>query len=122
MSMYRLYIKQAMSELNIRDKRTFKRWCNNHGVGILSDNGSKKKYVIKEEFEIAKSRLAIKYLSEKYGKDNFPSAFQSFLNIQSEINSVRYEKTKKLSCSSYKPSGKHEVTFMNRLQKIINKV
>ena len=119
--MTRTYLKDAAKELGF-SVRTLLKWCIRNNVGILRDIGCKRRYVIKEEFELAKSRQAIKYLKEKYGKDEFPSVVQSFLNIQSEINSVKDEKIKKLSCPNYAPTGKHEVIFMNRLQKIINKV
>jgi hypothetical protein len=53
----RLYLKYALPELNYSDNRSFKKWCSNNGVEIFCDFGSNKRYVLKEDFEKAKSGI-----------------------------------------------------------------
>lgn len=84
-----MLIREAAKEIRYKDRRSFKRWCSNNGVGILSDNGSKKMYVIKEEFNEAKSRKATDYLNQK---------------------EVEFKKE-----SKYKPQGEHEKKFLSIL-------
>lgn len=52
----RLYIKDALHELNYKDRRSLIRWCRNNGVTLKRDAGSKMLYVIKEQFYAAKLR------------------------------------------------------------------
>ncbi|HLG35301.1 MAG TPA: hypothetical protein VI757_10505 [Bacteroidia bacterium] len=87
--MERIYIHVAAKEICYKDRRSFKKWCSNNGVGILSDNGSKKLYVIKEEFEEAKSKKATDYLKQK---------------------EMRFKKR-----DGYKPKGEHEKKFLSIL-------
>ena len=65
-------IQEAALFLNYKDIRSVKRWCSNNGVKILSDNGSKRRYVIKEEFEEAKMRQTKMYLNQKYCDNKLP--------------------------------------------------
>jgi hypothetical protein len=47
----RLYIKELQVLLQYKDIRSIKRWCRNNGVRILSDYGTYKQFVLKNEFE-----------------------------------------------------------------------
>lgn len=53
----RLYIKELQIKLQYKDKRSVKRWCRNNGVRILSDCGSNRKYVLKNEYENALNKI-----------------------------------------------------------------
>jgi hypothetical protein len=52
----RLYIKDIKKELPYRDRRSITRWCRNNDVRILSDAGSNKQFVLRYEFEKAKTK------------------------------------------------------------------
>jgi len=51
MTTERLYIEEIQTVLPYRDPRSVKRWCDKNHVRILSDRGTKKRFVLKEEFE-----------------------------------------------------------------------
>jgi len=61
----RINLKEAAMQIGYKDLRSFNRWCQINGVGIISDYGSKKRYVLKDEFESAKSKSSIEYLKTK---------------------------------------------------------
>jgi hypothetical protein len=92
--MQRILLQRAAQELGYVDTRQFKRWCVNNDVGILMDSGSRKLYVIEEEFEEAKSRRAIEYLERKGIK--------------------AYKQNK------YRPQGEHERKYFSILTRIIS--
>jgi len=85
----RIYLQDAAGDLRFKDIRSVKRWCGNNGVKIFSDNGSNKRYVIKEEFEEAKSRKLMNYLKQK------------------ELEFKKHNK--------YTPMGDHEKNFLSIL-------
>ena len=47
----RLYIKELQALLQYKDRRSVKMWCRNNGVKILSDYGTYRQFVLKNEFE-----------------------------------------------------------------------
>ena len=85
----RLYTQDASTELGYKDRRSFKSWCENNGVEILSDKGSNRRYVLKQEFEEAMSRKGAEYLKSREGK-------------------VKKE-------NRYQPMGEHELKFLSIL-------
>ena len=93
----RLYIKDLQNELPYRDRRTLLKWCMNNGVGVFSDVGSNRLYVLKEEFEFAKMNQPVSYFKNKYGTD------------------VKKLKTGNES-RNYKPGGEYEMKFLSYLQ------
>ena len=96
----RLYIKELQQELHYRDGRSIRRWCCNNGVRILCDIGSNKQYVLRNEFEIAKSK------NYKINKDNIISMQKELQNSNFIVERVK----------EYKPTGKHEKNFLKCLQ------
>jgi len=96
----RLYIKEIQQELQYRDRRSVRRWCRNNGVRILCDIGSNRWFVLKDEFEIAKSK------NYHFNKDSFCST-QLLMSNHNLIT----ERVKE-----YKPQGKYEKIFFNCLQ------
>ena len=69
--MERLSISQVCDLLGFKDARTVEKWCNNHGVVVLSDTGTKTRYVLKVEFEAARLKALIGHLKVKHGKKWF---------------------------------------------------
>lgn len=47
----RLYIKDIQKVLQYRDRRSVRKWCRNNHVRILSDTGSNRRFVLRDEFE-----------------------------------------------------------------------
>lgn len=93
----RLYIEDLQKELHYRDRRSVRRWCRNNNVRILSDIGSNKQFVLKEEFERQKS----KSYAVKFSKKNFTRTYHTY------INKVR-------KGSGYQPKGEYEKEALSR--------
>ena len=53
----RLYIKEVQIMLQYKDRRSVRRWCSNNGVRILSDYGSNRQFVLKDEFENSLNKI-----------------------------------------------------------------
>ncbi len=94
----RLYIKDLLKELDYKKSKTIVNWCEKNGVGVFSDIGTNRRYVIKEEFLYVKMKQAQKYIKKKYGKNNIQEIFNSNKN------------------TSYTPKGDYEMKFLNYLQ------
>ncbi len=114
--MERIFINQAGKEIGYKDKRSFRKWCAHYGVGILSDLGSKKQYVIKEEFEMAKKKEPLKYLNQKYGTEKLSGIFSACLNFETEYRiTLEQNRKKNFQKDNYSPKGEHEKSFLARL-------
>ena len=107
----RLYIQEIQKELPFRDRRTLKKWCRNNGVGIFTDLGSNRLFVIKAEFEAAKMNQVISYIKQKYGEDKLPEYFNSLTIFFSKSNNTE-------KANEYKPLGEYENKFLNCLQNL----
>ena len=100
----RFYISDAQIDLHYKDRRSVRRWCHNNNVRILSDTGSNRQYVLKDEYEKAKSR-------NYYKAQELPnSSMNSFSQHHNTI------KKKKLE---YIPRFENEKRMLSRLQKLI---
>lgn len=66
----RIYIPEVQSELQYKDRRSVRRWCCNNLVRVLSDTGSNKYYVMKGEYEKAKSRNYFQSLNNQNSTTN----------------------------------------------------
>ena len=119
MNVQRIYIKDAIVQLDYKDIRSFKKWCTKNDVGILSDNGSRRQYVVMEEFEAAKSRESVRYLSQKYGKDKLPDVLNSTMKFYSELITAT-EEARQVPNQKYQPKGEHEKNFLSILTKTIS--
>jgi hypothetical protein len=53
----RIYVAEIQKILHYIDRRSVRKWCHNHLVRILSDLGSNKQFVIKDEFERATNMI-----------------------------------------------------------------
>ena len=109
----RIYIKELCEKLNCKDMRSIKRWCIKNGVSIMSDFGSKKKYVLTAEFEAKYDSQPKEYIENKFGKDKLPVFLQSAMNFFSE-----YKQTKNKLEKEYKPKGKNEKDFLDLLNNL----
>lgn len=107
--MKRIYIKEAIKQLDYKDRRSFNRWCSKNNVGILSDSGSTKQYVLETEFASAMSKIPFKYLERKYGK-----AKAIEMSAHSELHE---EKERQLHFKEHRPTGEHANEFLLRLTK-----
>lgn len=112
----RVYLKEGAQELQC-SIRYFRKWCQMHGVAILNDDGCRKYYVLQSEFELAKSRSAINYLTRKHGRKNLPDVLLAYMNLSSEITTSFEDNKGKFGTaqSEYTPSGKYERRFLSRL-------
>lgn len=114
-----LYLIEVKKMLKAKQNRTAEKWLLSHNVGILKEEVSKKKFVVKAEFEMAKDEQPLQYLKEKY-KDGFPEALSAYLNMYSQFRSAVEEKEKKQNSAvkndgGYVPKGKKEKEFLKRL-------
>jgi hypothetical protein len=81
-------------------------------VGILKDNGSKRRYVIKAEFEAARLREAIRYMKEKYGVEEFPDAMKAHVRFYTEYLEATEKSNSRIQRNDYRPSGENEKKFL----------
>ena len=112
----RLCIKECARELQC-SLRYFRKWCKIHEVAILNDDGCRKHYVLQSEFELAKSKSAINYLTRKHGRKNLPDVLRANMNLFTEITTSFEENKRKSGTaqSEYIPTGKYEIRFLSRL-------
>ena len=95
----RMYIQEIQKELQYRVRKSVRRWCCNNNVRILSDVGSNKQYVLRDEYEKAKNK--------NYNTNT--KVINSSMNFFSMNSNA--EKTKE-----YRPQGEQEIKFLNCLQ------
>jgi hypothetical protein len=99
----RLYIKKIQEELQYRDRRSVRRWCRNNNVRILSDAGSNRLFVLRDEFEKAKSQSY--HVCQRI--------LSTSINFLSQNSICKAAKVK-----VYRPQGAMETKFLSILQKI----
>jgi len=99
----RLYIQDIQIELHYKDRRSVRRWCRNNNVQILSDIGSNKQYVLRDEYEKAKSKNYCKGVG----------VINSTINFLSKKYNIMTQKV-----NIYKPKGENEKLFLSILQNI----
>lgn len=115
----RMYIDDIKKELPFRDRRTLKKWCRNNGIGIFSDIGSNRLYVLKVEFELAKNNKEIvKYLKDKYGEERLLKIinddeiyFEECLKTLTSKGDIEMKAWK--TRNTYISRGDHEKNFLN---------
>lgn len=118
-----MYLREAALQLKRKDNRSVERWCNRHTVKIFYDDPSRKKYIIRAEFEIARLKKIILFLKIKY-KDKW---FEAFKNL---VNSNVFEFAKlddsvsstPIKPNGYAPKGNHEKSFLSRLTEQIDEL
>lgn len=94
----RLYIKDIKKELPYRDRRSITRWCRNNDVRILSDAGSNKQFVLRYEFETAKTK---NYFVR-------PGVINSSMKFLSQNRTRKTDKAK-----GYTVKGEYEKEFLS---------
>ncbi|NVN95994.1 MAG: hypothetical protein HXX18_12000 [Bacteroidetes bacterium] len=68
----RLYIKELQIKLQYKDRRSVRRWCRNNGVRILSDLGSNRQFVLKDEFENSLNKIySLNPISAENNKEEY---------------------------------------------------
>ncbi len=94
----RLYIEEIQLILPYPDRRSIRNWCKKNQVRILSDIGTKKRFVLIEEFE-------------NVIEQNNRGALPDKLSAKSFIK----EKKKKITALTrkYKPQGENEKKILS---------
>jgi hypothetical protein len=59
----RIYLKDIQRKLMYLDHRSVRRWCHNNNVRVLSDTGSNRQFVLRNEFERATTKNYYKHPS-----------------------------------------------------------
>lgn len=62
----RILFWDAAKAMGYSSYHGFKEWCNLNGVGLLRDKGSRRVYLIRQEFEFAANKEILSYLTSKY--------------------------------------------------------
>jgi hypothetical protein len=118
-----IYLKEAAEKLNVTI-RTLKRWCVLMKVEIFSDDGCKKKYLIRVQFERARLRKIVDYLKREY-KEKWMESFKAHMNLNL-LEVIEMEENFKLNLKGkieeYKPMGEHEKLFLTRLTKLMTEL
>lgn len=118
MSIERILLQEVADQLGYQDQRSARRWCILNRVGILSDAGVKKCYVIRTEFEAARLREFIKHLKAKHGEENWIEAFKAHMNLNiMHVIALEEENVPIEQRNNYQPESEHEKKFLVDLQK-----
>ena len=94
----RLYIPEIQKELQYRVRKSVRRWCCNNNVRILSDVGSNKQYVLRDEYEKAKNK--------NYSNNEVINSSMNFFSMNNRTEKIK----------EYRPQGEQEIKFLNCLQ------
>jgi len=117
-------IQEAAGLLKVKDTRSVGKFCKVNGVPIFSEESSKKKYIIRTQFEYARLKKFIQYLKMKY-KEEWLDAFKAYMSMNI-INVAGIEEKDKinfiLTKDHYKPQGQHEISFLNSLTENIHEL
>ncbi len=116
--MERLTLAEVADLLNIKDTRTAFKWCIENQVVVLSDKGTKRKYVMKSEFEAARLKLFIEHLKEKHG-DKWQDAFEAHQN-QDLLRLLELNQEGTVKRRGYQAQGKHEKRFLADLNGLLS--
>jgi len=117
----KLYIKDVAKELDLKDNRSAYRWCKNNGVGILTDIGCKRKYIIKAEFVSAKVKQMLKYVNTKYNEVDINEILNADIQYYFQLQTIKEQQNSNHSHHQknnigYIPNGDNEKNFLNDLQ------
>lgn len=94
----RLYLEEIQKLLHYRDRRSIRRWCRNNHVRILSDNGSNKQFVLRDEFE--------RELNNLHSKSPVEKKFYKRMLKRNLIDKVK-------RAAKYRPQGEYEKDFLS---------
>lgn len=108
----RVKLKDAMTELRIKDRRTFIKWCAINEVEIIPDVGGA--YVFKDEFEYKAKIKAIEMMKNKYGS-KWKETMASGIPINEKNQADKATKIDKHHSSDYQPQGEKEKMFYEKL-------
>ena len=117
----KLYIKDVAKELDLKDNRSAYRWCKNNGVGILTDIGCKRKYIIKAEFVSAKVKQMLKYVNTKYNEVDINEVLNADIQYYLQLQIIKEQQNSNHSHHQknkigYTPKGNSEQSFLKSLQ------
>lgn len=118
----RMVMRKVAEILGYRSMRSVYRWCRNNGVGILSDFGTRRKYVLAAEFRLKYLSATISHLRSQYGETHLQDALDAYL--QSDLPSI-LKFTKEVHTSQYanhkkskKKYGPNELRFEETLKQL----
>ena len=114
-------IKEAATLLEKKDPRSVKRFCEKNNVPIFLESGSRKKYIMRMQFEYAKYSKFIKFLQAKY-KDKWFEMFHAYTNMNfKEVVEMEESGKGKItgSIDKYQVVGSYEKKFNERLTNLI---
>ncbi|MBP6977617.1 MAG: hypothetical protein KBB71_04815 [Lentimicrobiaceae bacterium] len=94
----RLYLQDLLGELRYRDRRSVRRWCKNNNVRILSDVGSNRQFVLRDEFEKEKNKIY---------------KLRSLISYASKKSLSRNGRNRPEKVMGYKPQGEYEKNFLS---------
>ncbi len=101
----RLYLQDLLGELRYRDRRSVRRWCKNNNVRILSDIGSNRQFVLRDEFEKEKNKIY---------------RLRSITSYASKKSFYRNRSSHSEKAEEYKPQGEYEKNLLSIFTNIIS--
>jgi hypothetical protein len=114
-------LKEAATILKYVDIRSVVVWCNRNKVKIFLDDGAKRKYLNRLQFERARLKNFVQYLKSEY-KEKWLDAFKAHMNLNL-LGVIEMEENFKLNLKNkteeYKPAGYNENLFLTRLTNLI---
>src|ERR1700682_1347302 len=110
-------IQDVKKDLGYTDSRSVYKWLRNSAVKVLCDPGRNRRYVISREYEAARHREAIKYVSAKYGSGKLPEVLPSAMHLSAQFQSAVTQRNTKSqpTHNEYSPAGNLEKTYLTNL-------
>ena len=115
----RISLQDAGVILGYSSLRSVRRWCKLQGLEIFSYPKSRKKFVLKPEFETALLQIAIPHLKSRYGESGWQAVMEALIT-HDEIAIVRLANNKDIQNSVTLPRGHHAATFLSELTAALN--
>ncbi len=115
-----ILLPKAAELLGYKSLRSLRRWCGNNKVAILSDVGSRKKYLLRVEFDAARLQTLIAHLKNHYGQAHWQKAFDAHLN-DDVLGLLTVLQVTTKNVTSNIPKGIYAEEFLSDLKTALNR-
>ncbi len=118
--MIRLTIREVADTLKYKSTKSAHRWCGNNQVKVFSDLGTRRKYVLKTDFDLARLHVTISHVKRTYGESHWRTALKAYLN-DNMLDLIVIKQGTKSESESQAKKGKHEKKFLTELNSALSR-
>lgn len=109
----RIYLNEIARQINKRDKRTVKKWCNENFLKIHKDSSGE--FAYQYDFDLVFDMPLINHLKLKHG-DNWEDYYHAY-NKNELYKMLDSSKLRSIGEKRYKPKGKLSFKLIDKLSK-----